>query len=59
MERKYVSFSKLSYFLDKIKNEFATKDELSKMSYKIIVVTQSEYDALVTKDENTIYVIEV
>lgn len=35
------------------------KNEINKITYKILVVTQSEYDALDTKDSNTLYVIEV
>lgn len=87
---KYVSYSKLSYFLSKLKTIFSDinhthtvsdidilQDTLDSMqsdvnileqtvddlienaSYNILPITQNEYDALITKDENTLYIIEV
>ena len=55
----YISLNRLTQFLSNLENKFATKDELSQISYKIQVVTQSEYDTLTEIDENTLYVIEV
>lgn len=76
MERKYVSYDKLSIFLSKLKTIFSdishthsvsevdglqdTLDGLvSQSQYTILPITQDEYDALTTVDENTLYIIEV
>ena len=90
MSRKYVSYSKLSFFLSKLKTIFSdinhthtitdinnlqntiniiqsnidnleqTVDNLAEnIQYNIIPITQDEYDALTTVDENTLYIIEV
>lgn len=90
MTRKYVSYSKLSYFFTKLKTVFSainhthTVDDVNNLQntldtiqsdvdgleqtvadlvretqYNIVPITQDEYDALTTVDENTLYIIEV
>lgn len=47
------NFTSLPYVDDDL------RDAISSLSYKIQPITQTEYDALTTKDTNTLYVIEV
>ena len=90
MTSKYVSYSKLSYFLTKLQTVFSAINHTHKVAdvnnlqntldtiqsdvdsleqtvsdlvreaqYNIVPITQDEYDALTTVDENTLYIIEV
>ncbi len=90
MTRKYVSYSKLSFFLSKLKTIFSDINHVhvvddvnglqnslntiqgdigvleqdisglkEKTNYTILPITQYEYDALTTVDNNTLYIIEV